>query len=330
MANNHEQFIAFNGSITLTESRKDKLISNKKAIRKRIIEYYKEYYPDDLKPKFAGQGSFEMNTILNPLKSGDEGDKLPVYDLDYGVYFISKDINDKLHISEYHKKIKKAVDGHTSIEPTEKKTCIRVEYTDGHHIDLPIYFKLDYEWEKPTLAHKDGWILSDPREFYQWFNNKVKENQQLRRIVRYLKAWCDYCYSQNDSVKMPSGFILTILAVNNFVANDRDDIAMRDMLQAINNYLKLSFSCIRPTTPSGEELLGNNFSDTRKKNFMSKLDSFATSADHAINETNPKKACLKWQKHFGDRFCCSTAKDEDEGVVRQNSAPVINKDARNA
>lgn len=331
MANNHIQFTAFNNAITLNSSRKETLKGNRKAIRDRITKYFKDNHSDDIQPKYHNQGSFAMNTILNPINDSENTDSLVAFDLDDGVYFMTDENShdNRLSVTTYHNRVYNAVKNHTSLGATDKTTCVRIEYAAGHHIDLPIYFKRKYF--KPTLAHKSkDWIDSDPKEFYEWFNTKTKQNQQLRRIVRYLKAWCDYCYSQNQSIKMPSGFILTILAVNNFVANDRDDVAMKDVLAKMNSSLKASFSCTRPTTPIGEELLGDKFSDTRKNNFMSKLDSFATSAEQAVNETNAKKACLKWQKHFGDRFCCSTAKDEDEDVVKQNSAPIINKDARNA
>ena len=331
MANNHEQFKAFNDTITLNDSRKETLRGNRKALRERITKYFKKNHPDDIKPKYHSQGSFSMDTILNPIKDSDSTDSLVAFDLDDGIYFISdENSNDnRLSVATYHNRVHKAVENHTSLGAKDKTTCVRVEYAAGHHIDLPIYYKQkDF---KPTLAHKTKcWIESDPKEFYEWFNNRAKQSPQLRRMVRYLKAWSDYFNSQNTSVKMPSGFILTILATNNYTPNDRDDVAMKEMLSRINNTLKISFSCTRPTTPLGEELLGDNYSETKKNNFLSKLDSFTTSAEQAINETNPKKACLKWQKHFGDRFCCATAKDEDEDAVKQNSAPIINKDARNA
>lgn len=331
MANNHAQFTAFNDTIRLNNSRKDTLKGNRKAVRERVTTYFKVNHPDDIQPKYHSQGSFSMNTILNPISDSEGTDSLFAFDLDDGIYFVSDKNNndDRLSVAIYHNRVYKAVENHTSLGATDKTTCVRVEYAAGHHIDLPIYFK--QKDAKPTLAHKSkDWIESDPKEFYEWFNNKASQDQQLRRIVRYLKAWSDYCYSKNNNVKMPSGFILTILASNNFVANERDDIAMKDVLTKMNRNLKTNFSCTRPTTPVGEELLGLNFSKTRKENFLAKLDSFATSAEQAINETNPKKACLKWQKHFGDRFCCTTAKDEDEDVVKHNFAPIINKDARNA
>ena len=64
--------------------------------------------------------------------------------------------------------------------------------------------------------------------------------------------------------------------------------------------------------------------------FMEKLKSFLESARQAVNETNQKDACFKWQKHLGARFSCSTAKNEDEGAKSYSSAPVIANNAKSA
>ena len=51
-------------------------------------------------------------------------------------------------------------------------------------------------------------------------------------------------------------------------------------------------------------------------------------AERAINSKNPHDACLKWQKHFGDRFSCSTAKDEDEDAQKMRSSGVLSNNNR--
>lgn len=317
MANNHEQFIAFNDTIAITKSKKDTLTGNRKALREVIRKYFKENKPDEIKPTFRSQGSFVMKTTVNPIPQWSEEDKknLYKYDVDDGVYFIGED-DDRKSVNTYHNWIYDAVKDHTDKGAEDKTTCVRVVYADGHHIDLPIYFKIKGNNTIPELAHKSkGWIDSDPKEFFEWFNNRVDDKQQLRRIVRYLKAWCDYRNNQNASIKMPSGFIMTILASNNISYDDRDDIALKETLENIQNSINKDyggkFECKRPTTPKGEDLFAN-YSDTKRDNFLNQLSNFVTSAQQAINGNNTKESCLKWQKHFGDRFSCSTAKDEDE------------------
>lgn len=312
MANCNDLFKDFNSSIKLASSKKDSLKTSRKELRRKIRTYFKENKPDEIKPKFAGQGSFEIDTNVNPiprtLKIDGEEKTIYKYDLDDGVYFIGDDTEDeRKSIQTYHNWICEAVDGHTSQKPVDKNACVRVLFSDGHNIDLPIYYK---DGTTPELAHKGkGWIYSDPKEFIDWFEEKAKENPQLRRLIRYLKAWCDYREFSNSSKKMPSGFILTILAVNHQYKHERDDIALKETLVIIQAELSREFRCERPTTPKGENLLE---AYSQGDYFMSELAKFINNAKKALEEKNQKRACEHWQKIFGDRFSCSNAKDEDE------------------
>lgn len=126
-----------------------------------------------------------------------------------------------------------------------------------------------------------------------------------------MKAWCDFQNYEDDSKKMPTGFVITIWVTNNFSSDSRDDVAMKNTLNNIYNKLSSNFSCLRPTTPKDENVMDGYSYQTY---FMDKLKAFLDSAIQAINETNPKNACHKWQKHLGSRFSCANAKDEDEGA----------------
>lgn len=309
MATLHKEYNSFNSTIALNTNKKESLIICRNALKKKIKTYFSEEKKDELQPKFWGQGSFEMNTTINPIKEVDgSGNVLEKYDLDYGIYFIEKEDEDnKRSINTLHEWVFNAVDGHTNTPPQKKNTCIRVIFADGHHIDLPIYYK---KGDVPELAHKTkGWIQSDPKEFFDWFNEKAKSDQQLRRIVRYLKAWKNYKEFNNSSLKLPSGFALTILATNNFVSDNNDDKAFKLTVEKIKRELDKKFECKRPTTPKGEDIF-EGFSETRKQNFLSALDSLVTACQKAEDEKNFKKASEYLQKQFGDRF--PTGKDENE------------------
>jgi len=331
MANCHEQFVDFNSTITLTNDRKKKLKTSRTKLRNRVRDDFKKNHKDDIQPKFTSQGSSEMKTTINPIirvidEDGEEK-TITKYDTDDGIYFIG-DLEDRKSVQTYHNWVKDAVDGHTSIPPSDKNTCVRTLFADGHHIDQPIYF-IEFENDScPQLAHKkNGWIDSDPREFSDWFNKQAKTNEQLRRLVKYFKSWGDYQNFEDSTKKMPSGFIFTIWVANNFAANDRDDIALRDTLKNIYDSLSTKFECLRPSTPKDENVVeGYSY----ESYFMEKLKSFLDSAKQAINETNPKNACFKWQKHLGSRFSCSTAKDEDEGAQNFSTPAIITSNAKSA
>lgn len=321
MANCNNLFQEFNSTIKLTDSKKDSLKKSSKELRKKIRTYFKENKPDEVKPKFTGQGSFEVNTNVNPIPRTVEIDgeekTLYKYDLDDGVYFIG-DEDKRKSIQTYHNWIYEAVDGHTSQKPIDKNTCVRVIFSDGHNIDLPIYYK---QGATPELAHKGkGWIFSDPKEFIEWFEERAKGSPQLRRIIRYLKAWCDYREFSNSSKKMPSGFIMTILAANHQYKHDRDDVALKESLINIQAELSKEFKCERPTTPAGEDLLEEY---SQEDYFMNELAKFINNAKRGLEEKNQKNACEYWRKIFGDRFSCSNAKDEDEGDKRSDALAAV-------
>lgn len=331
MANNHEQFIKFNDSIRLDESKQKELRQNRDKLREIITKYFEDNLSDKTKPEYREQGSYKMYTIVNPIHKEEVDDngkikKLYPYDLDDGVVFVDKEEN-REKISTYHNWIYKAVKNHTTKGAERKNTCIRVLYADGHHIDLPIYFEVKDDDSNPELAHKsEGWVESNPKEFYNWFNDKAQKNYQLRRIVRYLKAWRD---KQNNSysTKMPSGLALTILATNHFSPEERDDIAFRDTLKAIKNELDSKYKCERPTTKKGEDIL-QKYSETHFKDRLNKL---IDAANKAIEDENPKEGCKKWQKHLGNRFSCSSVNDTSKNKVKSYTTPaVVNVNAGSA
>lgn len=311
MADCHNLFTDFNSTIRLNDSKRKSLKKSRKSLRDKIRKFFKEEKEDEIKPKFHGQGSFMLDTIVEPIPEVVEEDgvekTLLYYDVDDGVYFIG-DNSERKSVQTYHNWIVEAIDGHTNTPPVDKNTCVRTLFADGHHIDMPIYFK--EEGKTPELAHRaKGWIESDPKSFQEWFEKKVKVYPQLRRIVRYLKAWSNYRETQRKEKPMVSGFILTILAANNYMSNQRDDIALKETLILIKSSLDASFTCYRPTAPTDENLLDGY---AHKDYFIQCLSDLIDSAKGALAETNQKKACEKWQKHFGDRFPCNIAKDEDE------------------
>ncbi len=287
MANCHKLFLEFNNLIALDSKRKKTLRTSRDAVRERIRQYFRDKQ-NGFAPKFHGQGSFMMNSIIEPI----DGE----FDIDDGIYF-KVEAKPFQAVSTFHQWIWEAVNGHTKQQPIDKQTCVRLIYARQYHIDLPIYYII--KGQTPYLAHKSkGWIKSDPREFIQWFNHQADNDGQLKRIVRYLKAWSDY--RKGD---LPIGLIFSILATNNIVFDERDDVALYSTLLNIKRSLEWSFVCYRPTTPIYENLL-EDYSRTNKDYFLGQLDSFIQSAEKALDEkTSQANACKAWQRHFGkDRF----------------------------
>jgi len=323
MANLDSTFRKFNDRIKLTDSKREDLRNARDVLREKVTDYFKEGKPDyDL--DFKAQGSYVMDTIVNPINDD--------YDLDDGAYFLGTLSSDERPApSTFHSWMIDAIGNHTG-SVQDKNTCIRVNYAKGFHIDIPIYYSSFYE---PELAHKaKGWILSNPIEFIIWFEEKTKsgfkmeylfeadqqdnyiqwhedmrkDDVQLRRIVRYLKAWGDFKGDQ-----MPSGIIMTILAGNNYHPDQRDDISFLQTLINIHTALSIEFVCRRPTTPAGEDLF-SEYSDTRKKLFMNELNQIILAGDQANKGTDQSQSCKNWKNHFGDRFPCHLLGEDNSKI----------------
>ncbi|WP_461632417.1 cyclic GMP-AMP synthase DncV-like nucleotidyltransferase [Labilibaculum euxinus] len=317
----HKEFTKYNKEIKLTSARIDSLKKSRNDIKRKIRKWFKDNKPEDLQPKFHGQGSFEMGTTINPIPVYDENEnKLLKYDLDYGVYFIEKekeDSDNKKTIETWHNWVYSSVENHTDKNPIRKTTCIRVLFNDGHHIDLPIYYKKEGIIE---LAHKSkDWILSDPKEFYEWFNNK--KNSQLERIVRYLKGWKNFHEWKNTNLKLPSGFELTILATNNYFEDDNDDTAFRETVRKMDEELSKGFKCLRPTTPKDHDVF-EDYSESRKSQFLATLKSLLNDLDRTKQEKNFKTASeILRNNQFGERF--PLGEDIEEETKSENLGKII-------
>jgi len=298
--NCHKLFGKFNSQIVLAKSKREKLKNSRRALRSKIRKYFIENEWDQ--PKFNSQGSFPLQTNLNPIKTKDsDGEIIEAYDLDDGVYIFCPE-KDRLTVDSYHSRITKAVQGHAKGE-SDKTTCVRVIYTDGHHIDLPIYW-LEKEGDTPKLAHKSkGFIESDPQAFSYWVKEKLrfadqKQSGQLLRLIRYAKAWKNYREYANCSLKLPSGFVLTILFCQEYVPSESDDTSLRLTLERIYSTLKNKYECKRPTTPTDEDLL-EKYS---KESFLPELKKFWDFANDADGSDCEKESSEIWRKCFGDRF----------------------------
>ena len=288
--NKPKSFEKFNSTIKLNDSKINELKKNRIALRNKITSYFKANRWEI--PKFYSQGSFPLNTNLNPIEEG-------AYDLDDGLYFICPE-SSREEPTMYHNRIRTAVEDHAS-KIEDKSTCVRVFYADGHHIDLPSYW-IEKNGNTPQLAHASkGYIESDPKAFNEWVKRKFSEsdsNGQLRRMIRYLKAWKDHQENENGSLKLPSGFILTILACRCYSKHDRDDWALKGTVESIDKTLRSDFICHRPTAPTDENLLAVYSRDSILKEFQD----FVDNAQKAYDANSEQEASKVWRKVFGDRF----------------------------
>lgn len=318
MANSNEAFQSFNDSIALTTVKTASLRTSRDALRKIIRNYFDDN--DMIRPKFCWQGSFAMKTIVNPIDDD--------YDIDDGIYiqgFANISMNEWVSVDTVHNLILNAVDDQTKEDSKDKNTCIRVYYSSGYHVDLPIYIVSN---SVAYLAHKGkGWLQSDPKAFRDWFINLLAiAGEQLRRVVRYLKAWKDF---KDVDLK---GVEITILVAQNFSSYaNRDDKAMRDTLSLILDKLQLNYSCYKPVFPYEDLFEGH--SKTKKESIISKLTSLRDALSSAIDASDIAVATEKLNSCFGNRFpiirSSKTEETNSASVYQRTSAPgVLGSDGR--
>ena len=239
------------------------------------------------------QGSYSMRTIVQHVNND--------YDIDVGVVFnnskirnmTSKDIKDMVYRAIQDDRFQKA--------PEVLKNCVRVYYSEGHHVDMAIYRKKD---DKQELASSD-WEESNPEEIVEWFDNAVinkspddSNGRQLRRIVRFLKFWS----ISRKTWDMPSGLILTILAVECYAPiKARDDQAFYDTLKKIKNRLQYNKSILNPL--NSKEIVNSDKHKRRVENLYNELQALFDEYLSELELTKDKKKVLMiWGKFFNSDF----------------------------
>jgi hypothetical protein len=300
MANLDSLFRQFDNELNITSSKKDALMRSKNNLRDEVRDYFSKNHSNYV-PRFYIQGSYKLKTLIRTKEDS--------CDLDDGVYF--KENPDNVTSTTLQRWVKEAVDGITEAIPEHKKKCIRVDYKAGYNIDLPVFLFDEDSDHHPNLAVKYmDFQIDDPKEFVNKFK-KVKTDQMVR-MVKYLKSWCDY--KRQD---MPSGLSMTVLTMNHFQSNSRDDIALKFLLIEIEKELKMTFKCVMPTTPQDD--LFEDYLDTKKSIILNNLSKFIEDAKKAIDEKNKLKASQLWKKHLGDRF----PEGEDVDEESNDSAKLI-------
>ncbi len=309
MADCHDLFEKFYGNVALSDGKKNNLKKARKALRDRIRNHFKEKRKEKA-PFFSGQGSFSMDTIVNPI-NGE-------YDIDDGVYLqnLDPDMSKWPSSETVHNWIYEAVDSHTDQKPQDKRTCIRVLYSrekgQDYHVDLPIYGmkdKIAYLAEKG----KSSWPESDPKAFIEWFEGNIKtKGELLRRMVCYLKAWSDHNQKQ---APMLNGISLTIAAAEQLVSSQRDDQALVETVKRISSQIRNTKTIKKPVKPN-ENLLADWGQENITK-LCDRLDIFANKGEKALNTDDKEEASLLWVAQFGNRFPKYEPPDDED----ENSAP---------
>jgi len=279
----HSIFQQFNSNLQVTASKQKRMTTARLAIRDRIRNHFKEHH-SEYTPSFYIQGSAKTSTMIRT--------KDNECDIDDGVWFLEQP---KEKGTTLQRRVKQAVDGHTDFSAEHRKHCVRVRYAGEFHIDIPVLYKT-HGMRHPKVAVKnEDWRDDDPKEFIEWLNKQKDKDGQLKRVLRYMKAWADH-----KAKKMPSGLIITVLSTTHFKSYAKDDVSLYHTLKNIKDCLRRNgIRCYLPTTPKDE--LFAKYSHEQKENFYAALCEFVKDAEQAIY-TSPQKAHSIWKKQLGNHF----------------------------
>jgi hypothetical protein len=169
----------------------------------------------------------------------------------------------------------------------------------------------EQEWHlMPTegvlMATKNrGWQDSDPRPVRDWVIEQVElKGEQLRRVMRYLKAWRDFQKWEKDD---PKSILLMVAADAAFdmAIEKRDDLALLKVLQRLPDILR--GKVINPATrdkplDEQEDLAKRLDNKGIREDVIARIVHFADQLEYAIDTCGvPSKACEILIELLGER-----------------------------
>jgi len=283
------------------------------------------------KPRFFTQGSWSYKTLNAPAKEPqqadlDDGAYLP---LTFVKQSKRPSVASQIFFSVAEEALRPLVAKNGWAIDNCKDTCIRIEISRKAHIDIPLYAIPDEEFEllKASMEHrgydmngdvaikaerdvwtalpadsvllahrKEDWKKSDPRPLRDWFVGEVEvRGTQLRRIVRYLKAYRDWRWPEGG----PSSILLMATAVPLFDAqHGRDDTALLNVVSGMAASLRAGVDNPTDSNESLTKRLGPEKVEEAALAFED-LEKFLCGA---LDSNSPDQACAWMIKKFGERF----------------------------
>jgi hypothetical protein len=255
------------------------------------------------------QGSYKFGTMIRPLSLSEE------FDVDLGVYFEwTADGAAEPAPTQLKAWVQRALVDYlngceeaTGVEEPPKERCARISYDKQFHIDVPAYhLQTATDWRRLATQTK-GWEDSDPKALYVWFKTRVEnpERDQVRRLVRYLKAWAAVAFNGNEAAR-PTSVLLTVLATVAYSEarctdlNLDDEDALGAVALKVLDRLRKDRRVLNPATATKEDL--NRIPAAEFDICLRKLEEVVDAARRAADANDEAAAALVWADIFSYVF----------------------------
>ena len=303
MFNAHDQLFDFyNEKVRLSSTQQGEMRERRNSNRQRLDSgLANNGSPQKIRTLI--QGSYKMKTMIQ--RPGND------YDIDDGAIFTRDSLKgpnggDKSAL-DARQMVLEALSRDSKFKEPPKclKNCVRVFYSEGYHIDVPVY--REYEESGNTILElaSSDWKESDPTLIANWFADQVKDkspsndNTQMRRIVCLLKKWA----KSRSGWNLPNGLIFSVYAADHYSSRDgRDDEAFLETLEAIRSRLDWNKSVPNPVDPYKEDFATGR--ETKIENLKQKLDENLPSLINILQSPTCTKneAMRAWASFFSDDF----------------------------
>ena len=207
-----------------------------------------------------------------------------------------------------------------------KEPCVNVSYYENGvewmHIDLPLYAKSDdkvYLARGKEFSEKYSWEIADPKGLNDDLCGKINKNEQLRRVIRYIKKWRNDKY-ENSTLdhEVPPSIGLTYLACDCFVSSatsegEDDLMALQQTMSNMKSMFTLTYEDeklvkadisrylpVEPFTDVFQKM--KDASDSYGVTFYNRLSTAVQNLTDAVNVESEHDAGNYVKKVLGEEF----------------------------
>jgi hypothetical protein len=284
-------------------------------------------------PRFVPQGSWAYRTLNAPARRPQQAD------LDYGVYLPMNFANGappaagaKLYFEAVEQVLGPLAKEENWQLDSANGNCVRLIIAMDKHIDVPCYVMRREDFESQLAVNRvlmdsahaeetrewaldwipvhgvlratrdNGWRPDDPRPLYDWWRGAVEAHgEQLRRVVRYIKAARDHQTWPDDAA--PKSLLLTVAVVSHFERHDRrDDLAAAAVCRRIADHLRRRDPVENPIR-AGQDLASSLDEEGTRHHACAWLESLADGLDYGtLRASEPAKAIEAVRPEFGRRL----------------------------